>query len=110
MEATDIRNFQSRTTGAVRVLAFFKAKPGKGRELEKALLTLIGPMRSEPGNIAYVLHSSTKDPHELVFDEIFESYRAFEEHGQKPYIKSLRSKVEHLLAAPVEVKTCTEVR
>jgi quinol monooxygenase YgiN len=75
METTDIRNFQSRTADAVRVLAFFKAKQGKGRELEKALLTLIGPMRSEPGNIAYVLHSLTKDPHELVFDEIFESYR-----------------------------------
>jgi quinol monooxygenase YgiN len=105
MEATDIGNFQSRTADAVRVLAFFKAKPGKGRKLEKTLLTLIGPMRSEPGNIAYVLHSSTKDPHELVFDEIFESYRAFGEHGQKPYIKSLRSRVEHLLAAPVELKT-----
>jgi quinol monooxygenase YgiN len=105
MQATDIGNFQSRTADAVRVLAFFKAKPGKGRKLEKALLTLIGPMRSEPGNIAYVLHSSTKDPHELVFDEIFESYRAFEKHGQKPYIKSLRSRVEHLLAAPVELKT-----
>lgn len=78
METTDIRKFQSRIADAVRVLAFFKAKPGKGRKLEKALLTLIGPMRSEPGNIAYVLHSSTKDPHELVFDEIFESYRAFE--------------------------------
>ena len=62
-------------------------------------------MRSGPGNVAYVLHSLTKDPHELVFDEIFESYRAFEEHGQKPYIKSLRSKVEHLLAARVEAKT-----
>jgi Antibiotic biosynthesis monooxygenase len=62
METTDIRKFQSRTADAVRVLAFFKAKPGKGRELEKALLTLIGPMRSEPGNIAYVLHSSTKTP------------------------------------------------
>ena len=105
MEATDIGNFQSRTADAVRVLAFFKAKPGKGRKLEKALLTLVGPMRSEPGNIAYVLHSSTKDPHELIFDEIFESYRAFEEHGQKPYIKSLRSRLEHLLAAPLELKT-----
>jgi len=62
-------------------------------------------MRSGPGNVAYVLHSLAKDPHELVFDEIFDSYRAFEEHGQKPYIKSLRSKVEHLLAAPVEAKT-----
>jgi quinol monooxygenase YgiN len=73
METTDIRKFRSRTADAVRVLAFFKAKPGKGRELEKALLTLVGPTRSEPGNIAYVLHSSTKDPDELVFDEIFES-------------------------------------
>jgi quinol monooxygenase YgiN len=110
MEITDIMKFKSRTADAVRVLAFFKAKPGKGRKLEKALLTLLGPMRSEPGNIAYILHSSTKDPHELVFDEIFELYGALEEHGQKPYIKSLRSKVEHLLAAPVEVKTYTEVR
>ena len=105
MEATDIGNFQSRTAHAVSDREFLQAKPGKGRKLDKALLTLVGPMRSEPGNIAYVLHSSTKDPHELVFDEIFESYRAFEEHGQKPYIKSLRSRFEHLLAAPVELKT-----
>jgi quinol monooxygenase YgiN len=110
METTDIRKFQSQTTDAVRVLCLFQGKAGEGQGAGKSAADAHGPMRSEPGKIAYVLHSSTKDPHELVFDEIFESYRAFEEHGQKPYIKSLRSKVEHLLAAPVEVKTYTEVR
>jgi hypothetical protein len=33
METTDIRKFQSRTLEAVRVFAFFKAKPGRGKEL-----------------------------------------------------------------------------
>ena len=33
METTDIRKFQNRTFESIRVLAFFKAKPGKGKEL-----------------------------------------------------------------------------
>ncbi len=110
METTDIKKFQSRTADAVRVLAFFKAKPGKGKELEKILVTLVIPTRNEPGNIAYILHRSTENPDEFVFDEIFTSIQAFEEHAQKPYIKSLIAKIEHLLAAPPEVKTYSEVR
>lgn len=109
METTDIRKFQSRTADAVRVLAFFRAKPGKGKELEKILHTLVTPTRSEPGNIAYVLHCSTKNPDELVFDEMFVSMKAFEEHAQKPYIKSLASKIDHLVDAPVRVETYFEV-
>ena len=110
METTDIEKFRDRTAGAVRVLAFFKAKPGRGKDLEQILQTLVAPTRSEPGNIAYVLHRSTESPDELVFDEIFLSMNAFEEHSQKPYIKSLHSKISHLIAAPVQVKTYSEVR
>jgi len=84
METTDIRKFQGRTAEAVRVLAFFRAKPGRGKELEKILQELVLPTRSEPGNIAYVLHRSTKNPDELVFDEMFISMKAFGEHAQKP--------------------------
>lgn len=110
METTDIQKFQSRTSGAVRVLAHFKAKPGMGKELEKVLLTLVGPTRSEPGNIAYVLHRSNENPDELLFDEIFSSQDAFKEHTAKPYVKELDAKVKHLLASPIEVKTYTEIR
>jgi len=110
METTDVKKFQGRTEDALRVLAFFKARPGKGKELEKVLLTLVGPTRSERGNIAYVLHRSTDDPDELAFDEMFTSYGAFKEHSEKPYIKGLGRKIEHLLAAPVKVKTYSEIR
>jgi quinol monooxygenase YgiN len=109
METTDIEKFLGRTRDAVRVLAFFNAKPGRGKELEKELQGLVALTRAEPGNIAYVLHRSTKNPDELVFDEIFASYAAFEEHNQQPYIKGLRSKIEHLLDAPVSVKIYSEV-
>jgi quinol monooxygenase YgiN len=109
METTDIMKFQNRTPEAVRVLAFFRAKPGRGKELEQILLELVPLTRSEPGNIAYVLHRSTENPDELVFDEIFSSKKAFEEHTQKTYIAGLALKIKHLLAAQ-EVKTYFEIK
>jgi quinol monooxygenase YgiN len=109
METTEIKKFQSRTTDAVRVLAFFRARPGKGKELEKIQQALVAPTRNEPGNIAYVLHRSTKNPDELVFDEMFVSVKAFEEHSQKPYIQSLASKISNLVDGPVRVETYSEV-
>ncbi|HXV46773.1 MAG TPA: putative quinol monooxygenase [Nitrososphaera sp.] len=109
METTDIRKFQSRTLEAVRVLAFFKAKPGRGKELEKILQTLVALTRSELGNIAYVLHRSTTSPDALFFDEMFVSMEAFEEHTQKPYIKSLMSKIGHLVDVSLRVETYSEV-
>jgi quinol monooxygenase YgiN len=76
------------------MLAFFKAKPGMGKELEQILLTLVPPTRTETGNIAYFLHRSTENSYELMFDEIFSSSSAFIEQRQKPYIKSLESRIE----------------
>jgi quinol monooxygenase YgiN len=110
METTDIKKFLNRTPDAVRVIAFFKAKKGRGKDLEQVLKTLVAHTRSEPGNIAYVLNRSTQNTDELVFDEMFSSMKAFEEHSQKPYIKSLAAKIDHLMDAPVNVKTYYEIR
>lgn len=109
MENTDIKKFRSRTADAVRVLAFFRAKLGKEKELEKILRTLVTPTRNEPGNIAYVLNRSTKNLNEFLFDEIFVSMKAFEEHTQKPYIKSLMPKINNLVDGIVTVETYYEV-
>jgi quinol monooxygenase YgiN len=110
METTDIKKFQNRDPDAVRVLAFFRAKPGKGKDLEGVLQTLVVPTRGESGNIAYVLHRSIENPEELLFDEIFSSMKAFKEHTQKPYIKNLMTKIGHLVVAPAEIKTYVELR
>jgi len=54
MEITDIIKFQKRNNSKSIRLAFFEAKKGSGKELEKILLKLIESTRKEPGNIAYV--------------------------------------------------------
>jgi quinol monooxygenase YgiN len=110
VETTDIDKFKTRTKDAVRVLAFFRARQGRGPELEKVLLDLVGPTRSEPGNISYVLHRKDGEPDALVFDEIWASRKALEEHAQKPYILSLGEKIKGLADGPPRVEVYFEVR
>jgi quinol monooxygenase YgiN len=71
METTDIVKFQNRNNKSIRILVFFEAKRGRGKDLEKILLKVIVPTRKKPGNIAYVLHRSNYNPDELLFDEIW---------------------------------------
>lgn len=77
--------------------------------VEQILKTLVALTRGEPGNIAYVLHRSTESPDELVFEEIFSSMEAVKENVQKPYIQNLGQEIKNPLAAPLEVKTYSEV-
>jgi hypothetical protein len=51
--------------------ACFFSGPSLAREKSLKCCEHITSTRGEPGNIAYVLHRSTKNPDELVFDEIF---------------------------------------
>jgi quinol monooxygenase YgiN len=109
METTDIRKFQNRTPRAVRVLAFLKAKPGKREELEKMLKIVIEHTRREPGNIAYVMHRSIKNPDELMFDEIWVDMKALEDHLKMPHMQAALPKMADLLAVPLRIETYSEV-
>jgi len=109
METTDIRKFQGRTTEAVRVLAFLKAKPGKREELESILKSLIAPTRNEPGNIAYVMHRSTKNPDDLMFDEIWVDMKSLEDHLKTSHMLSALPKINDLLDAPLRIEAYSEV-
>lgn len=109
METTDLGKFRSRTDKAVRVLAFLKAKPGKRNELEEMLKTLIPPTRSEPGNIAYVMHRSTANPDELLFDEIWVDMKSLEDHLKTPHMQAALPKIQALLDAPLRIETYSEV-
>ena len=109
METTDIKKFQNRTSEAVRVLAFLKAKPGKREALEKMLKTVIENTRREPGNIAYVMHRSTKNPDELMFDEVWTDMKSLEDHLKMPHMQSALPKMKDLLAVPLKIETYYEV-
>lgn len=109
METTDIDKFKKRTRDAIRVLAFFKAKKGRGAELEKVLLSLVEPTRSEEGNISYVLHRHAGDPDSLMFDEIWTGKAGLDEHMKKPYLVSLHEKIDHLIEEPPRIEIYSEV-
>jgi quinol monooxygenase YgiN len=109
METTDIEKFRKRTKDSVRLLAFFHAKPGKIKELEKMLLALVPLTRSEPGNIAYVLHRMDDDPNVLMFDEIWASREAIDEHAEKPYIKNMFANVGALVIEPPRIEIYSEL-
>jgi quinol monooxygenase YgiN len=108
METTDIVKFQNRNNKSIRILVFFEAKRGRGKDLEKILLKVIEPTRKEPRNIAYVLHRSNDNPDELLFDEIWTNKEALEEHFKRPYIEDLDSSIEQLLAKEIELKGYSE--
>jgi quinol monooxygenase YgiN len=109
METTDIEKFKARTRDSVRLLAFFHAKPGKIKELERMLLALVPLTRSEPGNIAYVLHRMDGDPDVLMFDEIWANREAIEEHTRKPYIQDMLNTVEELTTEPPRIELYSEL-
>ena len=109
VETTDIEKFRARTIDSIRVLAFFKAAPGRADELEKVLLGLVGPTRGEPGNISYVLHRMDGDPDVFMFDEIWVSKSALDEHRNTLHIKSLPSLIKDLAQRPPRVEIYSEV-
>ena len=108
METTDIEKFQGRTSEAVRVLAFLKAKPGKRKDLEDLLKIVIAQTRKEPGNIAYVMHRSTNNPDELMFDEIWVDVKSLEDHLKAPHMQAALPKIKDLLDAPLRIETYYE--
>jgi quinol monooxygenase YgiN len=111
IETTDIGRFQSRGPQAIRVLAFFRARPGRADELERVLLALVVPTRAEPGNIAYVLHRMIDgDPDVLMFDEVWESREDLDAHAAMPYIRSLPARIKDLAKEGPRVEVYREVR
>lgn len=110
-ETTDVDKFRTRGPGAIRVLAFFRARPGRADELERVLLKLVGPTREEPGNIAYVLHRMVDgDPEVLMFDEVWTSREALDEHAAKPYIRSLPAKIGPMAEGLPRIEIYREVK
>jgi quinol monooxygenase YgiN len=87
--------------GTVHVIATFLAEIGKEDEMEKVLLDLLEPTRSEPGCIRYDLLRSLKGEQyvEFVFVEEWESEAALDAHGQTPHIQGLRPRIKNLMGS-----------
>ena len=71
----------------------------------KAFLTgLIAPTRAEPGCMNYDFHVDAKDPCVFMFYENWRSKADLDAHLKMPHLVPLISRVDELLAKPVELR------
>jgi len=95
--------------GSFRVVARFKSKPKKVKEVRALLKALVGPTRKEPGCLVYELLQNTKDPAEFYFIEEWESEDAFNNHAKSDHIKAMGPKLNDIADELPEVGVYTVV-
>jgi quinol monooxygenase YgiN len=78
----------------VKIVALFKAKPGKREELRQLLEGMTAPSRSEAGVIRYDLWRDEKDPDRFVIDELYADASAIAEHWNTAHFKAFAASIK----------------
>jgi quinol monooxygenase YgiN len=74
-------------TSNVKTMAVLIAHPGKQAELRKLLDGMIGPSRSEPGNLRYDLWADHTQHGVFVLDELYADTDAAAAHRASPHFQ-----------------------
>ena len=80
------------------------AKPETRDELHAILTAQVAPTRTEPGCMNYDFHVDAKDPCVFMFYENWRSKADLDAHLKMPHLKPLFSRLDALLARPVEIR------
>jgi quinol monooxygenase YgiN len=94
----------------IRVIVLVEAKEENRQKIMDLFLPLVNSPRKREGNTFYSLYSSIENPNELMFDEVWESEEAYDRHYQNAESIDLRSKLNDLVARPIEFKKFTEIK
>ena len=89
---------------STRVIATFKARPGREAELEAVLTALIEPTRAEEGCRLYELWRNRQDGCELTFVEEWTSDDALAAHAASDHIARARARYPELIAEEVRLR------
>jgi quinol monooxygenase YgiN len=88
----------------LRVIARFRAQPGREADLKQVLIGLIEPTREEPGCIDYELLENLEDPREFAFVEEWQSESALEAHFATDHIADALQEFPALLARELDLR------
>lgn len=83
------------------------AKPSTREELLEILTEQVAPTRLEAGCINYDFHVDADDPCRFVFYENWRSKADLDAHLAMPHLQPLFSRLEELLAEPVDIRPLT---
>lgn len=71
------------------VAAHWRARPGERAKIELLLRQLKEAVRTEPGNLGFVVHSSREDADEFLLYETYKDEAAFLEHRETEHFKKI---------------------
>jgi len=80
-------------TSNVKTVGILTAHPGKEAQLRSLVEGLIGPSRSEPGNLRYDLWTDPSQPAVFVIDELYVDADAVAAHQASPHFQHYRANV-----------------
>lgn len=81
----------------IYLTATLNSKPEFTEEVKAVLQTMVVESRKEKACIQYDLHQGIKDETLFVFQEIWESEAALQEHNQQPYIQAFEKLIDEKL-------------
>ncbi|MBB3104390.1 carboxymuconolactone decarboxylase family protein [Azomonas macrocytogenes] len=91
------------------IIGRLRAKPGRGAELQEALLPVVAASRQEAGCINYDLHVDEANPDSFVLYENWTNQAALDAHFQQPHSTALAARLPELLEIPLTMERLTEV-
>jgi quinol monooxygenase YgiN len=89
--------------------ASLKAREGKEKELEEALINMVSHVQNEEGALIYILHRVKDEPGRFIFYEKYKDQAALDHHDSTPHMRELLAKLELLLADKIEVNRFEEI-
>jgi quinol monooxygenase YgiN len=87
----------------VVVIATARAKPGKEKELERALREVTQPTRHQPGCVRFSLFRSEEDAAVIVGVERWKSKEDHQRHLQGKHFKKLATAMGDIVAGPPQI-------
>ena len=92
------------------VVARVRAKPGRGRDLERHLIEMAEWVTAnEPETLTYLCNRSRTNSDEFVFFERYSSVNAFEAHAQSDRFRALAKRIADLLEGPATIEAFDEI-
>jgi quinol monooxygenase YgiN len=93
----------------IRVVARFKAKPGRTEDLKRVLTAFVEPTRVEDGCITYDLLENLSDPADLTFVEEWTSEEALEKHLASEHIAIGRAELPDLIEGEGDIRVYRQI-
>jgi len=86
------------------IIGMVVAKDETREEVRRILAAQVTPTRAESACINYDFHVDANDPNVFMFYENWRSKADLDAHLEAPHLQPLFSRLDELLARPVEIK------